>query len=449
MSLLGWFIALSIVTSICLMATCQNFWLKLNPKKKYVSCLGDYNISLLNYDTHGPTQEFADLMYCHSLFPCITKPTRVTAKSASLIDNIFCNSDVNNDNVFNGILYTDISDHFPIFHIDNSCATKTPCPYLKKRVFFRAKYWTILFKSTKQKLVWFVIMQWTGLGVYSVFEFHNGIIWYLFPLRTVKRGYKTRKPWLTEGLKKSIHRKNKLHHRKQKSKRAENELLYKQYRNKLNRLLHISEQQHYDSLLKANKNGLRNSWRIMKYIISKNKTSSSCSIFYINDGVNITNDKKVIVEKFNSFFVNVGPNLAQKIPPNAQSPTASMIRNINSMAVLPVNESDVIDIIKNLKNSSPGWDSIAAKVVKATYPHFIEPLTHIMNLSITQGIFPKELKLAKVIPLFKTGDPMIFSNYRPVSVLPIAHVDALTRPQGISSLNGDPALKTYSRQESL
>ena len=54
-----------------------------------------------------------------------------------------------------------------------------------------------------------------------------------------------------------------------------------------------------------------------------------------------------------------------------------------------------------------------------TYPHFIEPLTHIMNLSITQGIFPKQLKLAKVIPLFKSGDPMTFSNYRPVSVLPL------------------------------
>ena len=119
-----------------------------------------------------------------------------------------------------------------------------------------------------------------------------------------------------------------------------------------------------------------------------------CSRFYINDGVNITNDKKVIVEKFNLFLVNVGPNLAQNIPLNSQSPTASMIKNINSMAVLPVNESEVIDIIKNLKNSSPGWDSISAKVVKATYLHFIAPLTHIMNLSITQGIFPKELKLA-------------------------------------------------------
>ena len=52
----------------------------------------------------------------------------------------------------------------------------------------------------------------------------------------------------------------------------------------------------------------------MKDIISKNRTSSSCSRFYINDGVTITSDKKVIAEKFNQFFINVGPNLAKKNP---------------------------------------------------------------------------------------------------------------------------------------
>ena len=97
-----------------------------------------------------------------------------------------------------------------------------------------------------------------------------------------------------------------------------------------------------------------------------------------------------------------------------KSPTGTMIRNINNMAVSPVSKSEVIEIIKkNLQNNSPGWDSILAN------PHLIKPLTHIIYLSITQGIFPKELKLDKIIPLFKTGDRMIFSNYRPVLVLPL------------------------------
>ena len=157
----------------------------------------------------------------------------------------------------------------------------------------------------------------------------------------------------------------------------------------------------------------------MKDVISKHKFTSPCSRFYVNDSKNITNDKKDIPENFNSFCINVGPNLAKKMSPTSQSPTNFMTRNCNSMVVLPVNRSEIIDIIKNLKHSSPGGDAISANVVKVTYPCFIEPLGHIMNLSITQSIFMKELKLAKVRPLYKASDPMVFSNYRPVSVLPL------------------------------
>ena len=49
----------------------------------------------------------------------------------------------------------------------------------------------------------------------------------------------------------------------------------------------------------------------------------------------------------------------------------------------------------------------------------IEPLTHVTNLSLSQGIFPDELKKAKVIPLYKANDPMLFNNYRPISLLPL------------------------------
>ena len=48
---------------------------------------------------------------------------------------------------------------------------------------------------------------------------------------------------------------------------------------------------------------------------------------------------------------------------------------------------------------------------------YITPLTYIINLSISQGHFPSELKLAKVIPIYKSGDKQIIENYRPISVL--------------------------------
>ena len=46
-----------------------------------------------------------------------------------------------------------------------------------------------------------------------------------------------------------------------------------------------------------------------------------------------------------------------------------------------------------------------------------QPLTHLCNLSLTQGVFPWQLKIANVIPLYKTVDSVLFNNYRPVSLL--------------------------------
>ena len=72
-----------------------------------------------------------------------------------------------------------------------------------------------------------------------------------------------------------------------------------------------------------------------------------------------------------------------------------------------------------MKNSSPGWDEISPHIVKMTSSIFIKPLLHICNLSILHGVFPNELKVAKVIPLYKCGDKMLLINYRPVSILPV------------------------------
>ena len=57
-------------------------------------------------------------------------------------------------------------------------------------------------------------------------------------------------------------------------------------------------------------------------------------------------------------------------------------------------------------------------IIKQTINLISEPLTHIINLSITHGIVPNEMKIARVIPLFKAGDKTLFTNYRPISILP-------------------------------
>jgi len=80
---------------------------------------------------------------------------------------------------------------------------------------------------------------------------------------------------------------------------------------------------------------------------------------------------------------------------------------------------EIEKIVKSLKNASAGYDDIHAKIVKSTFHLYIDPLVHIFNLSLENGVFPDELKIAKIIPLHKSGDTMNITNYRPISVLPL------------------------------
>ena len=121
-----------------------------------------------------------------------------------------------------------------------------------------------------------------------------------FPVKTYKAGYKTRKPWLSDGLKCSIKTKNKMYRASLRTKNPELEVQYKKYRNNLNKLLYLAEKTHYDDLIATNKNNMKKSWQILKEIINKKKISSQSSRFLVNNRI-ITN-RLDISNGFNSFF---------------------------------------------------------------------------------------------------------------------------------------------------
>ena len=80
--------------------------------------MGDFNLNLMNYQSHNLTGEFLDMMYSNTFFPLITRPTRITSHSATLIDNISQNS--LETNLLSSLLFTDISDHLPNLFYDYS-----------------------------------------------------------------------------------------------------------------------------------------------------------------------------------------------------------------------------------------------------------------------------------------------------------------------------------------
>ena len=83
-----------------------------------------------------------------------------------------------------------------------------------------------------------------------------------------------------------------------------------------------------------------------------------------------------------------------------------------------VTENEIEKIIEKLKERSCGWDDLRPSIMKFIKQSIKNPLTHISNRSFQRGVFPAELKIANVVPIFKSDDETIFTNYRPVSVLP-------------------------------
>ena len=120
------------------------------------------------------------------------------------------------------------------------------------------------------------------------------------------------------------------------------------------------------------------------------------------------------------FFVNLSKDLSLKIPNHNTFPAKFLKQTISETIFLePVIESEVLRIIGRLKDGSAGWDGLQTKTFKAVKHILLEPLTHVLNLSLLNGHFPQELKMANVIPIFKSGDAQVFTNYRPVSILPV------------------------------
>ena len=91
----------------------------------------------------------------------------------------------------------------------------------------------------------------------------------------------------------------------------------------------------------------------------------------------------------------------------------------DSFYIDPTTSEEIIDILHECKNKqSSGWDDIPMSIIKTVGSHIAVPLAHICNLSFSSGIFPKQMKLAKVTPIYKNDARDEFSNYRPISLLP-------------------------------
>ena len=130
-------------------------------------------------------------------------------------------------------------------------------------------------------------------------------------------------------------------------------------------------------------------------------------------------DIKSIAENLNRYFTEIGPTLAKKI----DSPSVNVYKYLEAYNITQPEKDLTVNELKDaffpLKlNESPGYDEVSFNVIKKCFGSLHKPLLHIFNVSLQNGTFPDELKIARVTPLFKNGSDSDLGNYRPISVLP-------------------------------
>ena len=173
------------------------------------------------------------------------------------------------------------------------------------------------------------------------------------PVKTIRAQVARRdKPWITNGLKNACRKKNRLYKIWLHSQTPAAESRYTIYKNKLTTILRTAEKEHYSKLLSDAKGNIKDTWKMLNAAMNKKKSSTEFPTHFELNGTNIVN-KQIIADEINNFVVNVGPNLAMNIPVvnNAASVYYDYMgqQNLNSMFINPVNEAEVIRIIKLCK----------------------------------------------------------------------------------------------------
>ena len=193
------------------------------------------------------------------------------------------------------------------------------------------------------------------------------------------------------------------------------------YKNKLTSIIRASKKQHFAHVLDAHKRDLKKTWSVLNDLLGNNRKKPLPDSFTINNST--VSDPQLIADGFNEYFVNIGPNLASKIPPsntNFNSFLTSVPSPMNSLFLSPTDVEEIVDVCSSFKaDISSGYDDIKPDIVKTVIDYVKLPLYHIFNLSICSGIVPDDLKIARVVPIYKSGDSTLCNNYRPISVLPV------------------------------
>ena len=394
---------------------------KEEKNKEYLFGL-DHNMDFLKSEHHKNTQEFIEHIFENGLIPTITRPTRVTKSSATLIDNILISEKLAS-NYTSGVICYDISDHFPCLTILKyvNCSKKEPIKITSRKLTDKN------ITKINEKINTLNLSQ--NLNASNPSEnfkkFHVALLEIIDEI-TPEREFNVpskkviREPWMSTGLLKCCKKQQKLYGEFIKSRTVETEKSYKDYRRMLQKLKRYCKINYYQQQCREHKSNTKKLWRLINSVCAKvNDKSTSIDCLKIGNIRHFSG--KQITNEFGKYFSRVGENSANKLPPSKMdiNEYLKIIPNSpSSIFFTPCDRSEVFKLINGLPNkTSSGFDKISNILLKRLLPSIIDPLVLLFNQSIKEGEFPTLMKHAEIVPLFKKGKHDDCINYRPISLL--------------------------------
>ena len=162
---------------------------------------------------------------------------------------------------------------------------------------------------------------------------------------------------------------------------------------------------------------MKKQWNLINSLMGRNSYLKNNVHKLVVEGLEHT-DAAEISDLFNMYFCSIADNLESSLPPISLNNVMQIENIANSFYLHSVTENECLDVIKKLKLTGTGLNSMSVRVFKLISPIIIPIFCKLVNYSFNNGIFPESLKLARITPVHKKGDETDPNNYRPIASLP-------------------------------